>query len=164
MYQIKPLKRRQAASCPLLSGIRNYTATNIDRWWNLPKETSGDFFVLEWFYEYICGSTVYHHGNRSFTFVQDDAFRSPSLWRFPFPITSDVLSSNRHSEQRQTCRMRKTGNGMVTQSEESMTLMTPYRLIQGSWSRPSEGAVAHVVRLRILACRNDLNRKRIVSL
>ena len=59
--------------------------------------------------------------------------------------------------------MRKTGNGMVTQSEESMTLMTPYRLIQGSWSRPSEGAVAHVVRLKILACRNDLNRKRIFS-
>ena len=72
---------------------------------------------------------------------------------------------------------------MVTQSEESITLndvllafltttaeplhslrITPYRLIQGSWSRPSEGAVAHVVRLRILACRNDLNRKRIVSL
>ena len=53
---------------------------------------------------------------------------------------------------------------MVRLSEESITLMTPYRLIQGSWSRPSEGAVAHVVRLRILACRNDLNRKRIVSL
>ena len=29
---------------------------------------------------------------------------------------------------------------------------------------PSEGAVAHAARLRILACRNDLNRKRIVSL
>ena len=68
-----------------------------------------------------------HHGNRSFTSVQDDVFRSPSLWRFPFPITSDVLSSNRHSERRQACRMRKTGNGMVTQSEESMTLMTSYR-------------------------------------
>ena len=60
--------------------------------------------------------------------------------------------------------MKKTGNGMVRLSEESITLMTPYRLIQGSWSRPSEGAVAHVVRLRILACRNDLNRKRIFSL
>ena len=60
--------------------------------------------------------------------------------------------------------MRKTENGIVAQSEESITLMTPYRLIQESWSRPSEGAVAHVVRLRILACRNDLNRKRIVSL
>ena len=67
-----------------------------------------------------------HYGNRSFTFVQDDVFRSPSLWRFPFPITSDVLSSNRHSERRQACRMRKTGNGMVTQSEESMTLMASY--------------------------------------
>ena len=29
---------------------------------------------------------------------------------------------------------------MVTQNEESITLMTPYRLIQGSWSRPSEGS------------------------
>ena len=29
---------------------------------------------------------------------------------------------------------------------------------------PSEGAVAHVVRFRILACRNDLNRKRTISL
>ena len=67
-----------------------------------------------------------HYGNRSFTFVQDDVFRSPSLWRFPFPITSDVLSSNRHSERRQACRMRKTGNGIVTQSEESMTLMASY--------------------------------------
>ena len=37
--------------------------------------------------------------------------------------------------------------------------------IQGSWSWPSEGAAgARSVRLRILACRNDLNRKRIVSL
>ena len=36
--------------------------------------------------------------------------------------------------------MRKTGNGMVRLSKESMTLMTPYRLIQRSWSRPSEGA------------------------
>ena len=36
--------------------------------------------------------------------------------------------------------MRKTGNGMVRLSEESMTLMTPYRFIQGSWSRPLEGA------------------------
>ena len=28
----------------------------------------------------------------------------------------------------------------MTRSEESIILMTPYRLIQGSWSRPSEGA------------------------
>ena len=27
----------------------------------------------------------------------------------------------------------------MTQSEESIILMTPYRLIQGSWSWPSEG-------------------------
>ena len=54
--------------------------------------------------------------------LQDDAFRSPSLWRFPFPITSDALSFNRHSERRQKCCSRKTGNGIVTQSEESITL------------------------------------------
>ena len=37
----------------------------------------------------------------------------------------------------------KTGrrlNHNMTQSEESIILMTPYRLIQGSWSRPSEEA------------------------
>ena len=68
-----------------------------------------------------------HYGNRSFTFVQDDAFRSPSLWRFPFPITSDALSSNRHSERGQACRMRKTGNGTMKQREESIMLMTSYR-------------------------------------
>ena len=28
----------------------------------------------------------------------------------------------------------------MTQSEESIILMTPYRFIQGSWSRPLEGA------------------------
>ena len=52
----------------------------------------------------------------------------------------------------------------MTQSEESIILMTPYRLIQGSWSRPSEGAVAHAARLRILNRHDDSNRKRIVSL
>jgi len=31
-------------------------------------------------------------------------------------------------------------NGTVRLSKESITLMTPYRLIQGSWSRPSERA------------------------
>ena len=60
-----------------------------------------------------------HHGNRSFTFVQDDALT--------FPITSDALSSNRHSEWTQEYRMRKQGDGYVIRSEESMTLMTPYR-------------------------------------
>ena len=29
---------------------------------------------------------------------------------------------------------------MMARSEESITPMTSYRLIQGSWSRPSEGA------------------------
>ena len=69
-----------------------------------------------------------HHGDRFFAGAQNDAFRSPSLWRFPFPITSDVLSPNRHSERWQECFVGKTGNGTVTQSEESITLMTSYRL------------------------------------
>ena len=66
-------------------------------------------------------------GNRSFTFVQDDALTFPSLWRFPFPITSDALSSNRHSERRQECLVGKTGNGIVTQSNNSITPVTFYR-------------------------------------
>ena len=61
-------------------------------------------------------------GNRSFTFVQDDALTFPSLWRFPFPITSDALSSNRHSEWTQEYCMRKQGDGYVIRSEESITL------------------------------------------
>ena len=79
--------------------------------------------------------------------------------------------------------MRKTENGIVAQSEESITLVTSYRLphhdsrsftfVQPdalpSYTRTMESAagrssLAHVVRLRILACRNDLNRKRIFSL
>ena len=56
---------------------------------------------------------------RSFTFVQDDD------WRFPH---YDAFSSNCHSEWTQECCMRKTENGTVTRSEESITLMTPYRL------------------------------------
>ena len=78
-------------------------------------------------------------------------------------------------------RMRKNHN--MTQSEESITLNTilPFPLItvtdpshsfrmtfnvlckDHGVSRQKE-LLAHVVRLRILACRNDLNRKRIVSL
>jgi len=79
--------------------------------------------------------------------------------------------------------VRKTENGIVTQSEESITLITSYRLphhdnrsftfVQPdalpSYTRTMDSAagrssLAHVVRLRILACRNDLNRKRIFSL
>ena len=69
-----------------------------------------------------------HLGHRFFAGAQNDAFRSPSLWRFPFSITSDVLSPNRHSERGQACLVGKTGNGIVTQSEESITRMTYYRL------------------------------------
>ena len=36
--------------------------------------------------------------------------------------------------------------------------------MQGSWSRPSEGAVGARSAIEVLACRNDLNRKRIVNL
>ena len=79
--------------------------------------------------------------------------------------------------------MGKTENGMVTQSEESVTLMTSYRLPRHgnrSFTFAQDDALtslykdhgvgrqkellAHAVRLRRLACRNDLNRKRIVSL
>ena len=78
-------------------------------------------------------------------------------------------------------RMRETHN--MTQSEESIILNTilPSPLItvidpshsfrmtfnvlckDHGVSRQKE-LLAHVVRLRILACRNNLNRKRIVSL
>ena len=79
--------------------------------------------------------------------------------------------------------MRKTENGIVAQSEESITLITSYRLphhdsrsftfVQPdalpSYTRTMDSAagrssLAHVARLRILVCRNDLNRKRIFSL
>ena len=71
----------------------------------------------------------------------------------------------------------------MTQSEESITLVTSYRLphhvsrsftfvqddVLPSYTRTMDSAagrssLAHVVRLRILVCRNDLNRKRIFSL
>ena len=97
-----------------------------------------------------------------------------SLWR---------LFSNCHSERGQACLVGKTGNGTMNRSEESITLMTSHRFppprvqilrIRSGWrlnvlykdhgaSRQKE-LLAHAVRLRILACRNDLNRKRIVSL
>ena len=64
--------------------------------------------------------------------------------------------------------MRKQGSSNMTQSEESMTMMTPYRqyrfLHKDHGTRRQKKLLAHVVRLRILACCNDLNRKRIFSL
>ena len=79
--------------------------------------------------------------------------------------------------------MEKTGNGAMKRSEESITLVTSCRLphhdsrsftfvqddVLPSYtgimdSAAERSSLAHVVRLRILACRNDLNRKRIVSL
>ena len=135
-----------------------------------------------------------HHGHRFFAGAQNDAFRSPSLWRFPFSITSDVLSPNRHSERWQECLVGKTGNGTVTRSEESVTLddvlpasspRVQILHIRSGWRfmvffitaaslrhrsgwyltvRRQKKLLAHAVRLRILACRNDLNRKRTISL
>ena len=94
-----------------------------------------------------------------------------------------ALSANRHSERGQECFVEKTENKTMTQSEESITLVTSYRFphhdnrsftfvqddVLPSYTRTMDSAagrssLAHVVRLRILACRNDLNRKRIVSL
>ena len=40
-----------------------------------------------------------HYDSRSFAGDPDDVFHSLSLWRFPFPIVSDALSLNRHSER-----------------------------------------------------------------
>ena len=79
--------------------------------------------------------------------------------------------------------MRKTKNGIVAWSEESITSMTSYRLPHHG-NRSFAGVIddtlsflygdhgvgrqkellAHAVRLRILACRNDSSRKRIFSL
>ena len=94
-----------------------------------------------------------------------------------------ALSANRHSERGQECFVEKTENKTMTQSEESITLVTSYRFphhgnrsftfvqddVLPSYTRTMDSAagrssLAHVVRLRILACRNDLNRKRIFSL
>ena len=76
-----------------------------------------------------------HHGSRFFAIALGNVFRSSSSCRFLFPIDNDALSQNRHSERRQEYCGRKTGNGMVTQSEEAITLMTFYRLIQGSYRK-----------------------------
>ncbi|HBM38127.1 MAG TPA: hypothetical protein DGO70_00020 [Dialister sp.] len=43
-------------------------------------------------------------------------------YRFPH---YDTLSFNRHSEQWQKCLVGKTGNRMVTRSEESITALSP---------------------------------------
>ena len=66
-----------------------------------------------------------HHSGRWFPDVQDDTFRFPSLWCFPFPITSDVLSQNRHSERTQKCCVRKPGKRSC---DTKWRLMTVYRL------------------------------------
>ena len=77
----------------------------------------------------------------------------------------------------------KAGNGTVKWSEESITRIASYRfphhgdrffasalddvltfLYKDHRAGRQKELLAHVVRLRILACRNDLNRKRIVSL
>ena len=79
--------------------------------------------------------------------------------------------------------MRKTENEIVAQSEESITLVTSCRLphhdsryftfvqddVLPSYtgimdSAAERSSLAHAVRLKTLACRNDSNRKRIFSL
>ena len=64
--------------------------------------------------------------------------------------------------------MGMTGNGIVTQSEESVTPNEVPPSIplfdKDHGTRRQKKLLVHVVRLRLLACRNDLNRKRIVSL
>ena len=52
-------------------------------------------------------------------------FITAASLRHRFGVT---LIVSRHSERWQECCSKKTGNGTVTQSEESMILMTSYRL------------------------------------
>ena len=51
----------------------------------------------------------------------------PLLWRLTLPSLWRLFS-NRHSERGQACLVGKTGNGTMNRSEESITLMTSYRL------------------------------------
>ena len=97
-----------------------------------------------------------HHGNRSFAAAQDDILRlsSPQRqtlhirlgWQLTIFLATSVqilhvrsgwrltlsslwrLTVPDHSEWGQECCLRKTGNGTVTRSEESITRMTSYRL------------------------------------
>ena len=68
-----------------------------------------------------------HHGNRSFAIASGWRlmvfFITAASLRHRFGVT---LIVSRHSERWQECCSRKTGNGTVTQSEESMILMTSY--------------------------------------
>ena len=43
------------------------------------------------------------------------------------PPSLCCLTVSRHSERKQECCMKKQGDGYVIRSEESITLMTPYR-------------------------------------
>ena len=65
----------------------------------------------------------YRSGWRLTAFLTTAANSSLALTpgRLTFPIIV-TLSFNRHSEQTQECFVRKTGNGIVTRSEESITL------------------------------------------
>ena len=78
-----------------------------------------------------------HHGYRSFAAAQDDVLWSSSSrvqilhirfgWRLTFPSLWR-FAVRRHSERTQECLAEKTGNGMVTRSEESITLNDILRL------------------------------------
>ena len=53
-------------------------------------------------------------------------FITAASLRHRFRVT---LIVSRHSERWQECLVGKTGNGNIAQSEESITLMTPYGVL-----------------------------------
>ena len=151
------------------------------------------FFVLliKWFW--LSHALQYpHHGNRSFAVALDDILPySPSRrqilhvrsgWRLTFPsLWRSFIQLSFWTGVRMPYE--KNENGIVARSEESIMLVTSYRLPHRGYrfftfvqdgALPSHtgimelsvrrSSLAHVVRLRILARRNDSNRKRIVSL
>lgn len=81
---------------------------NLLRWWRLTAflTTGIDPSLPLWMTPYGFPP----HGYKSFAFIQDNA-----------------LYSSFHSERGQECFVKTMGNGIMTQSEESMTRMTPYR-------------------------------------
>ena len=95
-------------------------------WWNGVKN------LLPWMTSY----GFPHHSNRFFADALNDVLPIPSPrqpilhicfgWRLTFPSLWR-FAVRRHSERTQECLAEKTGNGMVTRSEESITRMASYR-------------------------------------
>ena len=117
-----------------------------------------------------------HHGDRSFTVVQDDVLPS---------YTGIMDSAAERSSLAHAVRLRILAcrNDSNHKRIFSLQLTAHYRLphhdsrsftfvqddVLPSYTRTMESAagrssLAHAVRLRILACRNDSNHKRIFSL